>query len=118
MVSRSRRVRGVLAAVVLGATAATGVSASTLAAVPQTCNSSPTYAGGGWLAFRPAGLGPVTEQTSVTYAPDRVYATDGTRLSRTDDGGCIWQSLILPATPLVDESPLPVPLPVPMPSGT
>lgn len=118
MVSRARRVRGVLAAVVLGATAATGVSAPTLAAAPSACNSSPTYAGGGWLAFRPAGLGPVTAQTTVTYAPDRIYATDGTHLSRTDDGGCLWQNLILPATPLVDESPLPVPLPVPLPSGT
>jgi len=117
MVSRSRRVRIVLAAVVLGATAATGVSASTLAAAPQACNSSPTYAGGGWLAFRPQGLGAVKTQTSVTYAPDRIYATDGTNLSRTDDGGCVWASLVLPPTPLVDESPLPIPLPVSLPAG-
>jgi hypothetical protein len=118
MVSRSRRISGVLAAVVLGATAATGVATSTTAADAQACNSSPTYAGGGWLAFRPAGLGAVTAQTSVTYAPDRIYATDGTKLSRTDDGGCIWQSLVVPATPLVDASPLPVPLPVAVPPGT
>jgi len=119
MVSRSRRTRGVLAAVVLAATAATGISGTTLTpAGAQSCNSSPTYAGGGWLAFRPQGLGSVVAQTSVTYAPDRIYATDGARLSRTDDGGCIWTSLALPATPLVDESPLPVPLPVTVPPGT
>jgi len=118
MVSRSRCVRGVLAAVVLGATAATGISGPLPVAGAQSCNSSPTYAGGGWLAFRPQGLGNVTAQTSVTYAPDRIYATDGAALSRTDDGGCIWTSLVLPGTPLVDQSPLPTPLPVAAPSGT
>ncbi len=118
MVSRSRRLSGVVAAVVLGATAATGVATPSLAAGPQTCNSSPTYAGGGWLAYRPQGLGSVTAQTSVTYLPDRIYATDGTKVVRTDDGGCQWQSLILPATPLVAAPPLPVPLPVGIPSGT
>ena len=67
MVSRSRRTRGVLAAVVLAATAATGISGPTLtAASAQSCNSPPTYAGGGWLAFRPQGLGSVIAQTSVT----------------------------------------------------
>jgi hypothetical protein len=118
MVSRSRRFRAVLAAVVLGATAATGVATPSLAAGPQTCNSSPTYAGGGWLAFRPQGLGAVTAQTSVTYLPDRMYATDGTKVVRTDDGGCNWQTLVLPGTPLVDAPPLPVPLPPGIPNGT
>jgi hypothetical protein len=119
MISRSRVVRGVLAAVVLGATAATGVTGpATFAAGLQTCNSSPTYAGGGWLAFRPQGLQSITVQTSVTYMPDQIYATDGTAIARTDDGGCIWQTLALPATPLIDASPLPIPLPVPVPAGT
>jgi len=107
-----------VAAVVFAATAATGITTPSLAAGPQTCNSSPTYAGGGWLAFRPQGLGAVTKQTSVTYAPDRIYATDGAKIARTDDGGCNWQNLVLPATPLVDASPLPVPLPVSVPPGT
>ncbi|MDQ1745761.1 MAG: hypothetical protein QOD07_24 [Frankiaceae bacterium] len=119
MLSRSPSARGVvLAAVALAATAATGLTAATPTAGAQSCNSSPTYAGGGWLAFRPQGLGPVTAQTSVTYAPDRIFATDGTNLSRTDDGGCVWTTLPLPATPLVDASPLPVPLPVAVPPGT
>ncbi|MBV9097510.1 MAG: hypothetical protein JO079_05590 [Frankiaceae bacterium] len=100
------------------ATAATGFAGASPVIPAQACDSSPTYAGGGWLAFRPAGLGAVTAQTSVTYAPDRIFATDGTNLSRTDTGGCHWTTLTMPATPLVDASPLPVPLPVAVPPGT
>lgn len=117
MVSYSRRIRGVLAAVVLAATAATGISGSTLAAGPQTCNASATNAGGGWLAYKPQGLGPVTSQTSVAYQPDEIFASDGTNVSRTIDGGCLWQQLTLPPTPIVDAPPLPVPLPVAVPAG-
>ena len=118
MVSRPRRKSAAVAAVVFMATAATGVTAPTFAAGPQSCNSSPTYAGGGWLAFRPQGLGAVTKQTSTAYLPDRIYATDGSKIARTDDGGCNWQNLVLPATPLVDAPPLPVPLPASVPAGT
>jgi len=117
MLSRSRSVRGVLAAVAFVATAATGLSGVTPLAGAQACNSSPTYAGGGWLAFKPQGLGAVTEQTSVIYQPDEMFATDGTNVSRTDDGGCLWQQLVLPPTPIVDAPPLPVPLPVSVPAG-
>ena len=82
-----------------------GVVASQ-AAAPAPCGGATMLAGNDWLGSD-TGLSDVTVVRAVTYAPERVFATDGRTLRRTDDGGCSWHSAVLPPITVGGVSALP-----------
>jgi hypothetical protein len=96
----SMRLLRLLAAVAVTATTTIAGLAPAVDAAAKLCNGTPQSAGGGWLAFKPPGINP-TMVTAVPYAPDRLYASEGTQLWRTDDGGCNWSQATLPSLPAV-----------------
>lgn len=96
----SMRLLRLLAAVAVTVTTTIAGLAPAVDAAAKSCNGTPQSAGGGWLAFKPPNINP-TMVTAVPYAPDRLYASDGTQLWRTDDGGCNWSQLGLPSLPAV-----------------
>ena len=86
------------------ASAAASVAAG--AAGPATARSTSSaggcsgatirMAGYGWLAFAPrfAQGGPdVTLVTSPQFQPDTIYASNGTEIVRSADGGCTWRAV-------------------------
>ena len=85
-------------------TSAAGVTAAVSAAAPQPCGGNTAYAGNGWTSAKVPALSTIAIARSVTYAPDRIYATDGRgTLVRSDDDGCTWQD-ISPAAPTVADT--------------
>lgn len=89
-----RGLRLAVAAVTLGVVAATGAGAAVHADdVSGPCGPAVTSAGHGWLAMHPPfpkGGAAVTLASAVPFQPDRIYATNGTVLMRSDDAGCSW----------------------------
>src|SRR5580765_3610606 len=87
-------------------TGAAGVTAVGHAAAPAAaapCGGNIAYAGGGWTAVK-VPLSTIVIERSVTYAPDRLYASDGQgTLVRSDDDGCSWQD-ISPVAPTVADT--------------
>jgi hypothetical protein len=71
-------------------TSAAGVTAAGHASAPAVCGGNTAYAGNGWLAIKTP-LSTIAEAHTLTYAPDRIYATDGkASVVRSDNGGCSW----------------------------
>src|SRR4051794_13978658 len=89
-------------------TSAAGVTAGVHAAAPAAssapCGGNTAYAGGGWSAVKVPSLSTIAIERMVTYAPDRLYASDGEgTLVRSDDDGCSWQD-ISPVAPTVADT--------------
>lgn len=103
---RLRTLRLGVAGALVVLTGAGGIAMSVDAAGPVPCNGNTMLAGNGWLASDP-GLSKVSFIRSVTYAPERIFATDGQTLRRTDDGGCTWQTVTLPPASVAGVSALP-----------
>ena len=102
---RFRSIRTSVAAALVLMTGAAGmtaaVHAATLAASSAACGGNTAYAGGGWTAIKVPSLSTIAIERTVTYAPDRLYASDGQgKLLRSDDDGCSWQD-ISPVAPTV-----------------
>jgi hypothetical protein len=60
---------------------------------PCSTTGSTRPAGGAWTALRPAfpaGPATVLDVASPAFEPDTIYATNGTAVVRTIDGGCSW----------------------------
>jgi hypothetical protein len=111
-----RAARLVLAATVTGALALTGAGSAVDAAPSNSghCLSPIAPAGKGWQALTPDfRFGPKRVQQAVVtpYVPDRIWATNGTALVRTDDAGCHWIGYIVPGGGNIG---LPVTLPDPV----
>jgi hypothetical protein len=82
-----------------------GVSLSAGASTPTPCGGNTALAGNGWLATNP-GVSKITVARAVTYAPERLFVTDGSTLRRTDDAGCTWRTASLPAVTVAGVSAL------------
>ena len=85
-------------------TSAAGVTAGVHAAAPAPCGGNTAYAGNQWTAIKVPQLSTIAIARSVTYAPDRIYASDGQgALVRSDDDGCSWHD-ISPVAPTVGDA--------------
>ena len=85
-------------------TSAAGVTAGVRAATPAPCGGNTSYAGNQWQAIKVPSLSTIAIARSVTYAPDRIYASDGQgTLVRSDDDGCSWHD-ISPVAPTVADA--------------
>jgi hypothetical protein len=65
----------------------------------RRCGTGGTYAdaGGGWLELHPGfTVGPanVTITATAPFRPDLIYATNGTQVMRTENGGCDWRVVL------------------------
>jgi hypothetical protein len=90
---RLRVVRWSVAAGLVLVTAAAGAAEAGHVAVPPPCGGNTAYAGSGWLAIKTP-LSTIAEAHALTFAPERIYATDGkATVVRSDDGGCSWADL-------------------------
>ena len=99
---RIRALRWCLAAALVGVTGAAGATGGVHASTAKLCNGTPSLAGGGWSATTIPQLPTIAEMRSPTYAPDRIYATDGhAKLMRSDDDGCNWFDISPSPPPLV-----------------
>ena len=88
---RIRAVRTSVAAALVVMTSAAGVAAVGHASAPAPCGGNTAYAGNGWQAIKVPQLSTIALATGVTYAPDRIYASDGhSTLLRSEDDGCSW----------------------------
>src|SRR4051812_8960222 len=88
--------RLLLATAVAGTVVMTGVGGSVQAAQNPRCTAQTSNAGNGWQAITPnftQGSSNLQQVVGVPYAPDRIYATNGTQLLRTEDAGCHWQDI-------------------------
>jgi photosystem II stability/assembly factor-like uncharacterized protein len=103
---RLRTLRLGVATALVVLTGAGSIATSVRAANPIPCNGNTELAGNGWLASNP-GLPKLSLVRSVTYAPERIFATDGQALRRTDDGGCTWQTVTLPQVTVAGVAALP-----------
>jgi len=72
-----------------------GVVASEAATPTAPCGGTTMLAGNSWLGSD-TGLANVTLVRAVTYAPERVFATDGHAVRVTTDAGCSWRTASLP----------------------
>jgi hypothetical protein len=73
---------------------AAGAAGATVATTPKACGGNVAPAGGGWTATAVPPLATIALLRSPTYAPDRIYATDGHgTLVRSDDDGCSWSDI-------------------------
>jgi len=101
---RVRSLRTTVAAALVVVTSAAGVTAGVHAATPKPCGGNTSYAGNQWQAIKVPSLSTIAIARSVTYAPDRLYASDGQgTLVRSDDDGCSWQD-ISPVAPTVADA--------------
>lgn len=94
-----RSLRLLFAAVVLGTAAASGVGASVQAAPQPACGGHVSDAGNGWRGIRPpfpSGPSKVTHVVATPYVPDRMFATNGSEVMLTNDGGCHWIGVVIP----------------------
>ncbi|HET6816775.1 MAG TPA: hypothetical protein VFH66_06065 [Mycobacteriales bacterium] len=110
-----RRLRLLLAVAVTGSIVAGGAGSAVQAAkAGGTCARKSI--GGGWAASLPhfpAGEPQkVVQAVAVPYVPGRAFATNGTAVMRTDDLGCTWRAIALPASP--GQSILPIDVPQPL----
>jgi hypothetical protein len=86
---RTRRL--LLAVAVSGSLVGFGVAVD--AAPKAACGNRVHDAGNGWQSIRPnwsAGGNEIVQVVAVPYAPDRMYATNGTVVMQTDNDGCTW----------------------------
>lgn len=116
MRSPLRLARLLIATAVLAAVAVAGVGSA--AAPASSCGASVGSAGNGWLAMRPTfphGGTRVTQAVAVPFVPDRIYATNGEVVVRTQDAGCHWLPVLDPGVTSTSVLPLPVTPPVPVP---
>lgn len=91
---RTRSLRLAVATALAVMTGAAGVAANVHAAQPAPCGGNTELAGAGWTAIRVPQLSTVAQVVGVSYAPDRLYATDGrSTLVRSDDDGCHWTDI-------------------------
>jgi hypothetical protein len=65
----------------------------------RRCGTGGTYAdaGGGWLELHPGfTVGPANVNITATapFRPDLIYATNGTQVMRTENGGCDWRVVL------------------------
>jgi hypothetical protein len=98
---RIRALRWCIAAALVATTGAAGATGGVGASTPRAC-AGIALAGGGWIAVSVPQLPTITQVRSPTYAPDRIYATDGHgNLARSDDDGCSWSDVSPVAPPLV-----------------
>ena len=115
--SPARAARLLVAAAVVSAVAVCGVGSAATAG--PACGSVVRSAGNGWLASRPAfphGGPAVTRVVAVPFAPDRIYATNGVVVMRTDDAGCHWRLVLDPGLGTTALLPAPVNPPVSPPT--
>ena len=111
-----RRLRLLLALAATGSVVAGGVGSSVDAAKPAPkCGWS--SAGKGWVASRPhfpsAESQHIVKAVAVPYAPGRIFATNGSSVMRTDNLGCSWITVGMPATS-ASQSILPIDVPQPL----
>ncbi len=95
-----RAARLVLAAAV-GLTGVVGTMTAAGAGAEQkpACTGRTGSAGHGWSALHPRfpdGPQRVTQAVAPAYAPDRIYATNGTSVVATGDAGCHWSPVVVP----------------------
>ena len=89
---RIRALRTSVAAGLVVMTSAAGVTAAVHASAPAPCGGNTAYAGNGWQAIKVPQVSTIALAASVTYAPDRLYVSDGhSTLLRSDNGGCNWE---------------------------
>ncbi|MDQ1695125.1 MAG: hypothetical protein QOJ03_478 [Frankiaceae bacterium] len=94
-----RSSRLLLATVVLGTVAAGGVGASVGAAKQGKCTSTFAKAGDNWLAATPPfseGPKKVTQVVAPSFVPDRLLATNGVEVLRSENAGCTWTPIVIP----------------------
>ena len=110
-----RRVRLLFAIAATGSIVAGGAGSAVHAAKPAA-GCGRTNIGGGWAASRPhfpSGESQhIVQAVAVPYVPGRVLATNGSSIMRTDDLGCSWRAIAMPASP--GQSILPVDVPQPL----
>ena len=95
-----RAPRLLLAVAIAGTVVASGVGAAVEAAPTMPCGDRVHSAGNGWQAIRPnwnSGGSRIVQALAVPYAPDRMYATNGSEVLQTDNDGCSWH---LPSPPV------------------
>jgi len=109
------RLRLFLAVVAIGcALAGSAHTVGAVAAEHASCGRTVTSGGNGWLALHPhfpSGPQKVTIAQQVRYFPNRIFATNGSSVMDTEDGGCHWRALAIPTSP--GQAILPVSLPQP-----
>lgn len=99
-----RALRWFVATAFVLTTGAAGLTAAVDASAPAPCGGNTAYAGNQWTSAKVPGLSTIALARSVTYAPDRIYASDGrSTLMRSDDGGCSWRD-ISPTAPTVGDT--------------
>ena len=96
-----RAPRLILAAIVLGTVAASGAGVAVHAAASAPCASKVTNLGKDWQGIKPnfpAGEpSTITQFVNATYAPDQMYVTNGQTAMYSQDAGCHWIPLRIPA---------------------
>lgn len=108
-----RAPRLLFAAVIVGTLVASGAGAAVNAAPRQRCNAQYGSAGNNWQSIKPdwpSGGTHVVQALAVPYAPDRMYATNGTVVLQSDDDGCNWHAPSPPPSGDALGLPLPPPL--------
>jgi hypothetical protein len=112
-----RRLRLLLAVGAVGSVVAGGAGSAVDAAKPAPGCGAWSSAGNGWVASKahfPGGEPQkVTIAVGVPYAPGRIFATNGSSVMRTDNLGCTWTPVGLPATSS-SQSILPIDVPQPL----
>jgi hypothetical protein len=90
---------------------AVALAGSATAVGRPMCGGRVTSAGAGWLQSSvpfPSGAPQASFVTAVAFAPDRLFAGNGTSVMRSDDDGCTWTALAAPAAALAGSIPAPV----------